>query len=96
MATAVYHPRVDIRTFDESYREVPQADYNRHDVSSPFDAWSHVILRERCDLRKVRKTPTDLVMWGRGAGAHDCTTRVGGLPAWIPGKPLPSKGKRGD
>jgi len=86
-----FHDRIELDRFDDSYAGVAERDYNHHsNVTSPFDVWSVCKLRSKCDLSEARLIPTDVVVWGRGSGSHIATTRVGGVPAWNSGEPLPS------
>ena len=86
-----FHDRIELDRFDDSYAGVAERDYNHHsNVTSPFDVWSVCKLRSKCDLSEARLIPTDVVVWGGGSGSHIATTRVGGVPAWNSGEPLPS------
>lgn len=59
------------------------------EADSPNQVWGRERLRERLDLTDVDKSPVDLLVWGIGGPDHPAGTKIGGLPVWPAGRPLP-------
>lgn len=84
-----YHHRLHLPDYDEKLEALNPRKLDTGAADSPNQVWARERLRAELDLRDVEKIAVDLLVWGRGAPPHPAGTKIGGLPVWPVGRPLP-------
>jgi hypothetical protein len=85
----IFHQRLHLPDYDEKLGGLDPRKLDTGEADSPSRVWARERLRAGLDLRRIDKTPVDLLVWGKGSPPHPAGTKIGGLPVWPVGRPLP-------
>ncbi|MDB6071905.1 MAG: hypothetical protein JWL81_3076 [Verrucomicrobiales bacterium] len=84
-----FHQRLHLPDYEEKLKDIDPRKLDTGEADSPNQVWARERLREKLNLAEVDKSPVDLLVWGIGGPDHPAGTKIGGLPVWPAGRPLP-------
>jgi hypothetical protein len=84
-----YHQRLHLPDYDAKLSAPDSRTLHTGEADSLSQVWGRERLRAAMDWSGIDQVPVDLLVWGRGAPIHPADTKIGGMPVWPAGRPLP-------